>query len=280
MMSKSRYGKKVIKTLVSHRTCSVCNWWRRVRPHLPVRSHHCVKNHDGSARSMESCSGVAGVLKMAEEGTPVEYLEGDGDNTLIAKLRQDHNIQMKKRFDKNHVVKNIGKNLYSLKNEKCVKLSKSSICHIEKCIKYAFSKNQGNVEGLRDNLKALIPHQFGDHGHCKESFCNFKRNPDTVYRHRSLPYQVPLKGDLLKERLQQIMDPVIANAEQYSDLGSSQQCEHANKEVSLRAPKSHYYGGTKSLDYRVHASAAFVNEGRMYVAQVCKTEYFVVFKLV
>ena len=97
-MSKSRYGKKVIKTMVSHRSCSVCNWWRRKRPHLPVRSHHCVKNHYGSARSMESCSGVAGVLKMAEEGTPVEYLEGDGDNTLIAKLRQDHNIGMKKIF--------------------------------------------------------------------------------------------------------------------------------------------------------------------------------------
>lgn len=76
----------------------------------------------------------------------------------------------------------------------------------------------------------------------------------------------------LRDRLQKIFHPIIANAEQYADLGSSQQCEHANKEVSLRAPKSHHYGGTgtKSLDYRVHASAAFINRGRMYISQVKK----------
>lgn len=267
-MSKSKYGKKVLKTMVSHRTCSVCNWWRRARPGQPVRSHHCVKNHSGSARLMESTSGVTGVKEFLEEGTPIEYVEGDGDNTLISRLRSDLNINMKKRFDKNHVVKNIGKSLYALRNEKGVKLSKAVILHVEKCVKYAFAKNQGNVDGLRMNLKALIPHQFGDHSLCDAFFCNFKRKPSDVYVHRSLPYKAPLKEAALRDRLQKIFDPIIANAEQYADLGSSQQCEHANKEVSLRAPKSHHYGGTKSLDYRVHASAAFINEGRMYISQV------------
>ena len=64
------------------------------------------------------------------------------------------------------------------------------------------------------------------------------------------------------------MDPLIAKSSEMSDLGSSQQCEHANKEVALRAPKSHHYGCSVSLDYRVQATAAFVNEGRRYLPQV------------
>eukprot|EP00105_Crassostrea_gigas_P044429 XP_019928577.1 PREDICTED: uncharacterized protein LOC109620466 [Crassostrea gigas] len=72
-------------------------------------NHRCVQNHGGSARSMESSTGLKGVKELIDEGTPVEYIEGDGDNTLITRLRSELNLEMKKRFDKNHVVKNIGK---------------------------------------------------------------------------------------------------------------------------------------------------------------------------
>lgn len=116
-MSKSIYGKKVLKTVVGHRTCGTCHWWRRNRPGIPVRKHRCVQNHNGSARSMESSTGLKGVKELIDEGTPVEYIEGDGDNTLIARLRSELNLEMKKRFDKNNVVKNIGKCLFSLKGK-------------------------------------------------------------------------------------------------------------------------------------------------------------------
>ncbi|XP_053400079.1 uncharacterized protein LOC123542175 isoform X3 [Mercenaria mercenaria] len=119
-----------------------------------------------------------------------------------------------------------------------------------------------------ENLKALIPHQFGDHSLCNERFCVFKRKPGEVYIHKSLPYKRSLKDDTLREKLQQIFDPLVANARQYADLGSSQQCEHANKEVSLRAPKSHHYGHSKSLDYRVHATASYINDGRHYIPEL------------
>ena len=94
------------------------------------------------------------------------------------------------------------------------------------------------------------------------------RKPNEKYSHRSLPYKGPLKGEELRVKLNEVFLPVIGNAEQYADLGSSQQCEHANREVTLRAPKSLHYGNSESLDFRVAATAAFVNEGRQYVAQV------------
>lgn len=79
-----------------------------------------------------------------------------------------------------------------------------------------------------------------------------------------------MKDEQLRVALESVFKPLADNAEQYADLGSSQACEHANREVSLRAPKSFHYGNTKSLDYRVHATAAFINEGRRYIAEVIK----------
>lgn len=58
----------------------------------------CVCSYSGSERSMEATSGVQGVKELFEDGTLVEYLEGDGDNTLIAKLRTPLDINMKKLY--------------------------------------------------------------------------------------------------------------------------------------------------------------------------------------
>lgn len=49
-MSKAKYGKKVMKAIVKHRTCGTCKWWQRNGPGQPVRQHRCVNNHSGSAR--------------------------------------------------------------------------------------------------------------------------------------------------------------------------------------------------------------------------------------
>ena len=38
---------------------------------------------------MESASAVKGVKDLIDEGTPVEIIEGDGDNTTIARVHKD-----------------------------------------------------------------------------------------------------------------------------------------------------------------------------------------------
>lgn len=49
-----------------------------------------------------------GVKELAVQGTLIECIEGVGDNTLIARIKNELNISLKKKFDKNHVLKNIG----------------------------------------------------------------------------------------------------------------------------------------------------------------------------
>lgn len=61
-------------------------------------------------------------------------------------------INIKKRLDKNYVVKNIGKQLYCLYNEKRVKISEKVINHLQKCLKLIFTKSQGNKRDLEDNI--------------------------------------------------------------------------------------------------------------------------------
>ncbi|CAG2230218.1 unnamed protein product [Mytilus edulis] len=233
LMSKREYGNKVIKTIVKHRTCGTCKWWKRNRPGRKPRPHRCVWNHRGSARLMESQAGMQAVKELLEQGTPVKTIEGDGDNTLIARLKSELNLTVTKKFDKNHTIKNIVARLYDLqKNNKNLKISSLVIRHLTKSIKYVFAKNQGQPDDMKNNLEALIPHQFGDHSLCQPRFCGYKRKPSVKYLHRSLPYKAPLSDPVLREKLQNLFEPVILKAASYADLGSSQACEHANRAAS------------------------------------------------
>jgi hypothetical protein len=39
---------------------------------------------------MESVSGEEGLNQLRDSGTPVEYVEGDGDSTMMARVRVAH----------------------------------------------------------------------------------------------------------------------------------------------------------------------------------------------
>ena len=82
-----------------------------------------------------------------------------------------------------------------------------------------------------------------------------------------MPYKSELKEKNIYQSLQEIFDSVSSRAEQYSELGSSHQFEHANNEVTLRAPKSYHYGNSESL---VHDATVIMNEGMSYISQVKK----------
>lgn len=79
----------------------------------PTRSRNqktqmCPQSH-WKCPLMESVSGVQDIKELIDSGTPVDILEGDGDNTMIFRIKSDLGITLKKRFDKNHVFKNIKK---------------------------------------------------------------------------------------------------------------------------------------------------------------------------
>ena len=151
--------------------------------------------------------------------------------SLITRLKTNANSSVKKKYDKNHVLKNIGKKLYALQ-AKTKKIGKTVRVHFQKCIKYAFAKHQGDAPGLKENLRWCHT-SLGGHSMCKERFCGYQRKKGDKYTHRSLLRKGPLKDTALKQQLEDLFRPVIITSDQYSDLGSSQQCEHANREMIL-----------------------------------------------
>lgn len=105
-----------------------------------------IDNLEGT--DFKSAIGVFGVKDLKENVTPVDIIEGDGDNPTISRLRSDLGMCVA-RLDKNHVVENIGKQLYRLYYEETVKISNTVILHLQKCLKYIFIKNQGNKKGIK-----------------------------------------------------------------------------------------------------------------------------------
>lgn len=58
----------------------------------------------------------------------------------------------KKKFDKSYCIKNNVKKLFDLRNKKEVSISNQVIQYFYKCIKYIFSKNKGDVDGMCENF--------------------------------------------------------------------------------------------------------------------------------
>ncbi|CAC5400869.1 unnamed protein product [Mytilus coruscus] len=121
---------------------------------------------------------------------------------------------------------------------------------------------------MEKGLKSLSRHPFGDHSMCNKSWCHFVTNQQEVYK--SLLNGKHIQDQKLKETLTEVFDLYINHAEKLASLGSTQANESFNKTVGSKAPKSHHYSGSASLNYRVTGSVLQKNIGYTYVSLVHK----------
>ncbi|CAB3986831.1 Hypothetical predicted protein, partial [Paramuricea clavata] len=119
---------------------------------------------------------------------------------------------------------------------------------------------------MKSSLKCIVPHSFGDHASCNESWCRYKQDP-TNYKHTYLPYGKDLYGTALKSALennfsQHYSDTMI---KKLGPAANSQRNESFNSTVGSKNPKIRYYGGSESNDFRVACAVAQTNVGYGYV---------------
>ncbi|VDI13840.1 Hypothetical predicted protein, partial [Mytilus galloprovincialis] len=119
---------------------------------------------------------------------------------------------------------------------------------------------------VEKGLEAVGRHPFGDHSFCDKSWCSHKENASKKYS--SLPFGKPLKDIPLQTDLTDLMKVYKKQSQKLSKLGSTQGNESFNKSVASKAPKSHFYSGTSSLNVRVAASVAQKNDGQCYLIKV------------
>jgi len=97
-----------------------------------------------------------------DKSLSVDRLTMDGDTSTFARVKKSLYPQLKKSNDKNHIIKNLGTELYKIKTVH-KQLTTDAIKHVQKCFSYAVSQNKFNKTGIRDNITAIVPHMYTDH---------------------------------------------------------------------------------------------------------------------
>lgn len=228
--------------------------------------HECIKNFSGSAKAMEPALATDMLEELKGKGCIVDTIIMDDDTSTLSRINQNFDENMKKRSDKNHTRKNITSDLYKLKLTHS-SLNKQVIDYFTMNAQYAMSQCHEKAEELAGRLNSIVPHAFGEHNKCHESWCKFIRNPEN-YQHQYLPGGKDLSDPKLRADLSKLFERYASNAEKLANLGSSLQNESFNQMVSSKAPKAKHFGGSESLNIRVAASAAQVNDGRSYIVKV------------
>ncbi|XP_063448068.1 uncharacterized protein LOC134727616 [Mytilus trossulus] len=264
---------KNTKTILHHAqrvsSCRICQSAKKKGDF--ARVHACKQNWSGSAKAMEADM-VAQMVKdlVVVEKINVSEIAGDDDSTGFEKRKkQMPHLEIEKTSDRNHIKKNVNSKLYELKNSKMHKeLTQKVLDSIQKNFSYMIDQNQGSEDGIKNGLKAITEHMFGNHTFCNVSWCGGLTKGD-AYKHLNLPYGKDLTSKQLKADLEKIFqNKLLTKANQLSKLSSSQANESFNNTVASKAPKRLHYSGSASLGYRVCSAVLQKNEGYEYMSKV------------
>ncbi|CAC5363745.1 unnamed protein product [Mytilus coruscus] len=87
------------------------------RKSIVPKDHKCRKNHTGSAKGLEPALVVDMIKDVIDKGVNIKEIAGDDDTTGFQRAQNVLKIKLRKRSDKNHIKKNISKQLYAIKNK-------------------------------------------------------------------------------------------------------------------------------------------------------------------
>ena len=113
----------------------------------------------------------------------MKILVGDDDSATIKRVKEQVAHHVEKWSDINHAKTSFTSHLYAIQSQFKGQLSAKVIEYFSKCFGYALVQNRNNTEGLKKNLKAIVPHAFGKHDqHSSSSWCGFLKDP-LSFRH-------------------------------------------------------------------------------------------------
>ena len=142
----------------------------------------------------------AQVVKSGDENGEAQMtiLVGDDDSSTIKKVRDTLDHDVEKWSDIVHAKRAFASSLYGLqKSHK--KLTVKVIDYLQKCFSYAVIQNKNDPTGVKNDLRVIVPHAFGDHGNCSISWCKYLTDP-VSYCHSTLPHGKVLEGGRLEKK--------------------------------------------------------------------------------
>ncbi|XP_022808639.1 uncharacterized protein LOC111345620, partial [Stylophora pistillata] len=257
------YGK-VTDYTTRKKSCRVCANARKTGKE--AKQHNCRLNHTASSKAMEPMAAVHLFTESLNSRVKLSVFVGDEDSTTAAHIKENVPSPVEKWTDIVHAKRSITTRFYNLSQRgKFVNssaLSQKVVNYLVKCFTYGVSQNRGNPSALQKSLKGILPHSFGNHTNCNESWCGAKKDPIN-YKHSDLPYGKDLYGDDLRKALERIFDEYCTDVvvAKLSPGANSQRNEALNSVIGSKNPKIRYYGASASNDFRVACGISQVNLG-------------------
>lgn len=149
------------------------------------------------------CYGFILLNSCGEKKAVVSVLVGDDDSSTISKVRQNVEHDVEKWSDVVHAKRSFGSSLYSIKTQN-KSLTDTVIRYFQRCFGYALKQNKDDEEGVRNSLRSIVPHAYGDHSSCG-NWCGYLKNPAS-YKHWGLPHGKDLTDKSLRQSLEKIIE--------------------------------------------------------------------------
>jgi hypothetical protein len=87
-------------------------------------------------------------------------------------------------------------------------LSSKVIEYLVKCFSIVIGQNKADSKSVQSSMKCNVPHAFGNHSRCSESWCGWKLDSSNC-KHTNLPYGKDLHGETLKSALEDLFAQVL-----------------------------------------------------------------------
>jgi len=268
-------SKKVLDSVVYNKKCTICAKQER-RGVIDRQSHRCLKNFDGSSKSMEAAGLVAMLKRMPEQkSASVCIIISDDDSNARAKAQHICNggslpesIE-EPRFlaDPSHRKRVFARHIYNLANApvKTSKVSKSLASHLKYCYGACIKRYRHlTAEELSIKVYNILDHICGYHANCDESLCYEK-----AAEKKELVY-VPPRDHRIQKEDSKTYDQLLSIFHQYANVTQMEYCNHPydtqtnealNQVIATVAPKNVCYSGSISLMSRIAIVIGIHNYG-------------------
>jgi hypothetical protein len=170
--------KKVMDSVIFNKKCATCT-----KQGLHTKQHHCVKNYEGSSKSMEAAGLVMMLNRMPiEKNVSISTIISDDDSNARAKAQHPNNggqltiTTEEPTFlaDPSHRKRVFARAIYNLACApvKVSKVSKGLAGHLKYCYGAAVKRYRHLTSGeLSEKIYNVLEHICGNHEKCEESWC-------------------------------------------------------------------------------------------------------------
>jgi hypothetical protein len=255
-------SKKVLDSTVFNKKCAKCTNRKD-----KACQHNCLKNFEGSSKSMEAAALTQMLKRIPEEkGVSICTIVTDDDSNGREKschesnggILPDHVEEPVFRADPSHHKRVFAWPIYNLSSmpKKKSAVTKGLAAHIKYCYGACVKRNRHKTaDELSKKVHNILNHIYGIHDHCDTAWCYDKKAMQN-----NLPYNPPGDHHLDKTKYPEKYEQLKEHFNYYASVEMMEYCTHPhntqtnealNQVIANVAPKSVCYSGTISLNSRI-----------------------------